>query len=75
MTLHLCFSQVVGVTLGPKGRNVVLESKYGSPKIVNDGVTVAKEVELEDPVENIGAKLVRQVGALALSVVVGANTL
>lgn len=51
---------VVGVTLGPKGRNVVLESKYGSPKIVNDGVTVAKEVELEDPVENIGVKLVRQ---------------
>lgn len=44
----------------PQGRNVVLESKYGSPKIVNDGVTVAKEVELEDPVENIGAKLVRQ---------------
>lgn len=43
-----------------KGRNVVLESKYGSPKIVNDGVTVAKEVELEDPVENIGAKLVIQ---------------
>ncbi|BDA50357.1 RuBisCO large subunit-binding protein subunit beta, chloroplastoc [Coccomyxa sp. Obi] len=53
-------SSVVGVTLGPKGRNVVLESKYGSPRIVNDGVTVAKEVELEDPVENIGAKLVRQ---------------
>ena len=53
-------SHVVGVTLGPKGRNVVLESKFGSPKIVNDGVTVAKEVELEDPVENIGAKLVRQ---------------
>lgn len=41
----------------------MLESKYGSPRIVNDGVTVAKEVELEDPVENIGAKLVRQVGA------------
>lgn len=40
---------------------MVLESKYGSPRIVNDGVTVAKEVELEDPVENIGAKLVRQV--------------
>jgi len=51
---------VVGITLGPKGRNVVLESKYGSPKIVNDGVTVAKEVDLVDPVENIGAKLVRQ---------------
>ena len=44
-----------------QGRNVVLESKYGSPRIVNDGVTVAKEVELEDPVENIGAMLVRQV--------------
>ncbi|KAL6759413.1 chaperonin 60B2 [Haematococcus lacustris] len=54
---------VVGVTIGPKGRNVVLESKYGSPKIVNDGVTIAKEVELEDPVENIGAKLVRQAAA------------
>ena len=53
-------AHVVGVTLGPKGRNVVLESKYGSPKIVNDGVTVAKEVELEDPVENVGARLVRQ---------------
>ncbi|XP_076925322.1 ruBisCO large subunit-binding protein subunit beta, chloroplastic-like [Bidens hawaiensis] len=53
-------ADLVGVTLGPKGRNVVLESKYGSPKIVNDGVTVAREVELEDPVENIGAKLVRQ---------------
>ena len=51
---------VVGVTLGPKGRNVVLESSYGSPKIVNDGVTVAKEVQLSDPVENIGAKLVIQ---------------
>ncbi|XP_057546714.1 ruBisCO large subunit-binding protein subunit beta, chloroplastic-like [Amaranthus tricolor] len=56
-------SDLVGVTLGPKGRNVVLESKYSSPKIVNDGVTVAKEVELEDPVENIGAKLVRQAAA------------
>ncbi|KAK9815213.1 hypothetical protein WJX72_000058 [[Myrmecia] bisecta] len=56
-------ASVVGVTLGPKGRNVVLESKYGSPRIVNDGVTVAREVELEDPVENIGAKLVRQAAA------------
>ncbi|KAF6169319.1 hypothetical protein GIB67_013749 [Kingdonia uniflora] len=54
---------LVGVTLGPMGRNVVLGSKYGSPKIVNDGVTMAKEVELEDPVENIGAKLVRQAAA------------
>ncbi|VVB16210.1 unnamed protein product [Arabis nemorensis] len=53
-------ADLVGVTLGPKGRNVVLESKYGPLRIVNDGVTVAREVELEDPVENIGAKLVRQ---------------
>merc|ERR1719217_2024697 len=53
-------ASVVGVTLGPKGRNVVLEARYGSPRIVNDGVTVAKEVELEDPVENVGARLVRQ---------------
>lgn len=56
-------ADLVGVTLGPKGRNVVLEGKYGTPKIVNDGVTVAKEVELDDPVENIGAKLVRQAAA------------
>eukprot|EP00747_Dinoflagellata_sp_TGD_P148305 gnl/TRDRNA2_/TRDRNA2_176907_c2_seq2.p1 gnl/TRDRNA2_/TRDRNA2_176907_c2~~gnl/TRDRNA2_/TRDRNA2_176907_c2_seq2.p1 ORF type:complete len:389 (-),score=-3.56 gnl/TRDRNA2_/TRDRNA2_176907_c2_seq2:500-1666(-) len=51
---------VVGVTLGPKGRNVVLESSQGSPRIVDDGVTVAKEVEVSDPVENVGLKLVRQ---------------
>ncbi|KAH1039813.1 hypothetical protein J1N35_041556 [Gossypium stocksii] len=48
-------TDLVRVTLRPKGRNVVLESKYDFPKIINDGVTVAKEVELEDPVENIGA--------------------
>lgn len=53
-------ASVLGVTLGPKGRNVVLQSQYGSPKIVNDGVTVAKEVELDDTVENVGCKLVRQ---------------
>ncbi|KAF6166902.1 hypothetical protein GIB67_029125 [Kingdonia uniflora] len=53
-------ADLVGVTLGPKGRNVVLENKYGSPKIINNGVTVAKEVELEDLVKNIGVKLVRQ---------------
>eukprot|EP00268_Persea_americana_P020374 TRINITY_DN20575_c0_g1_i8.p1 TRINITY_DN20575_c0_g1~~TRINITY_DN20575_c0_g1_i8.p1 ORF type:complete len:588 (+),score=144.17 TRINITY_DN20575_c0_g1_i8:76-1839(+) len=56
-------AELVGVTLGPKGRNVVLENKYGPPKIVNDGATVLKEIELEDPLENIGAKLVRQAGA------------
>ncbi|KAM7464412.1 hypothetical protein LguiA_032533 [Lonicera macranthoides] len=56
-------AELVGVTLGPKGRNVVLQNKYGPPKIVNDGETVLKEIELEDPLENIGVKLVRQAGA------------
>ncbi|KAD2393481.1 hypothetical protein E3N88_40458 [Mikania micrantha] len=55
--------QVIGVTLGPKGRNVVLQNKYGPPKIVNDGETVLKEIQLEDPLENVGVKLVRQAGA------------
>ncbi|KAL5725648.1 hypothetical protein ACHQM5_008770 [Ranunculus cassubicifolius] len=56
-------ADLVGVTLGPKGRNVVLSNKYGVPKIVNDGETVLKQIELEDPVENVGVKLVRQAGA------------
>ncbi|CAN6464438.1 unnamed protein product [Victoria cruziana] len=56
-------ANLVGVTLGPMGRNVVLQNKYGPPKIVNDGVTVCKEIELEDTLENIGAKLVRQAAA------------
>ena len=54
-------SNAVKVTLGPKGRYVALEKSYGAPTITNDGVTVAKEVELEDPVENMGAQLVREV--------------
>ncbi|PON42223.1 Chaperonin Cpn [Parasponia andersonii] len=54
---------LLGVTLGPKGRNVVLQNKYGPPKIVNDGETVLKEIELDDPLENVGVKLVRQAGA------------
>src|SRR3970040_163390 len=49
------------ITPGPKGRNVVLEKKFGSPTITHDGVTVAKEIELEDPFENAGAQLVREV--------------
>ena len=53
-------SEAVAVTLGPKGRNVVLEKKFGSPQIVNDGVTIAKEIELEDNVENTGVALIRQ---------------
>ncbi|WP_028986213.1 chaperonin GroEL [Thermicanus aegyptius] len=54
-------ANAVRVTLGPKGRNVVLEKKYGSPLITNDGVTIAKEIELEDPYENMGAQLVKEV--------------
>lgn len=54
-------SNAVKVTLGPKGRNVVLERKYGSPLITNDGVTIAKEIDLEDALENMGAQLVREV--------------
>ncbi|HKK28619.1 MAG TPA: chaperonin GroEL, partial [Gemmatimonadota bacterium] len=54
-------ARAVKVTLGPKGRNVVLEKKFGSPTITKDGVTVAKEVELEDPIENLGAKMVKEV--------------
>ena len=53
----------VRVTLGPKGRNVVLEKKFGSPVVTKDGVTVAKEIELEDPIENLGAKMVREVSS------------
>jgi len=54
-------ADAVKVTLGPKGRNVVLEKKFGSPLITNDGVTIAKEIELEDPYENMGAQLVKEV--------------
>src|SRR5579872_7322979 len=53
----------VKVTLGPKGRNVVIDSKFGSPKITKDGVTVAKEIELEDRHENLGAQMVKEVAS------------
>lgn len=53
-------SEAVSITLGPKGRNVVLEKKYGSPQIINDGVTIAKEIELKDSIENTGVALIRQ---------------
>ena len=52
-------ANAVKVTLGPKGRNVVLDKKYGAPLITNDGVTIAKEIELSDPFENMGAQLVK----------------
>ena len=56
-------ANAVRVTIGPKGRNVVLEQKFGAPDIVNDGDTIAREIELEDPFENIGAKLIQQVSS------------
>ena len=56
-------ADVVKVTLGPKGRNVVLDRKFGSPTITKDGVTVAKEIELQDPIENMGAQMVREVAS------------
>ena len=54
-------NNAVKVTLGPKGRNVVLDKSYGAPRITKDGVTVAKEIELEDKFENMGAQMVREV--------------
>jgi chaperonin GroEL len=56
-------AEAVRVTIGPRGRNVVLEKKYGAPDIVNDGVTIAREIELPDPFENLGAKLIQQVAS------------
>jgi chaperonin GroEL len=56
-------SNAVKVTLGPKGRNVVLEKKFGAPSVTKDGVTVAKEIELEDPIENMGAQMVKEVAS------------
>src|SRR2546423_6666070 len=54
-------ADAVRITIGPKGRNVVLDKKFGSPTITNDGVTIAREVELEDAFENMGAQLVKEV--------------
>ena len=56
-------AKAVKVTLGPKGRNVVLEKKFGSPTVTKDGVTVAKEIELDDPNENLGAQMVNEVAS------------
>ena len=56
-------ANAVKVTLGPKGRNVVLERNYGAPEIVNDGVTIAREIALRDPEENVGAKLIQEVAS------------
>ncbi|MDU2064183.1 MAG: TCP-1/cpn60 chaperonin family protein, partial [Sporomusaceae bacterium] len=54
-------ANAVKVTLGPKGRNVVLDKKFGAPTITNDGVTIARDIDLEDPFENMGAQLVKEV--------------
>src|SRR5512144_2376608 len=54
-------ADAVALTLGPKGRNVVLDKKFGAPTVTNDGVTIAKEIELEDPFENMGAQLLKEV--------------
>ena len=56
-------ANAVKVTLGPKGRNVVIEKSFGGPSITKDGVTVAKEIELEDPIENMGAQMVKEVAS------------
>src|SRR5271166_2873444 len=56
-------ADAVKITLGPKGRNVVLDKKFGSPVITKDGVTVAKEIELKEPLENMGAQMVREVAS------------
>src|SRR6266481_3150402 len=56
-------ADAVKVTLGPRGRNVVLEKKFGSPAITKDGVTVAKEIELEDKLQNVGAQMVKEVAS------------
>src|SRR5881409_1438721 len=56
-------ADAVKVTLGPRGRNVIIDKKFGSPTITKDGVTVAKEIDLKDPVENMGAQMVREVAS------------
>ena len=56
-------ANAVKVTLGPKGRNVVIDKKFGAPAVTKDGVTVAKEIELKDPIENMGAQMVKEVAS------------
>ena len=59
-------ADAVKVTLGPRGRNVVIDKKFGAPTITNDGVSIAREIELEDAFENMGAQLVKEVATLSL---------
>src|ERR1700750_2218595 len=67
-------ADAVKVTLGPKGRNVILDKQFGSPTITKDGVTVAKEINLKDPVENMGAQMVREVASKTSDVAGGGTT-
>src|SRR3954465_5736836 len=67
-------ADAVKVTLGPKGRNVVIDKKWGAPTITNDGVTVAKEVELESPYENLGAQLAKEVATKTNDIAAGGTT-
>ena len=65
-------ADTVKITLGPKGRNVLINKQFGSPLITNDGVTIAREIELEDSVENMGAQLVKEVATIPAGVPVAA---
>src|ERR1039457_5697269 len=67
-------ANAVKVTLGPKGRNVVIEKKFGAPSITKDGVTVAKEIELEDPIENMGAQMLKEVASKTADIAVDGTT-
>src|ERR1700692_2785232 len=67
-------ADAVKVTLGPKGRNVVIEKKFGSPLITKDGVTVAKEIELKDTLENMGAQMVKEVASKTSDIAGGGTT-
>src|SRR5246127_4248494 len=67
-------ADAVKITLGPKGRNVVLDRKFGPPTITNDGVTIAKEIELEDPFENMGAQLLKEAATKTNDIAGGGTT-
>ena len=64
----------VRMTLGPKGRNVVIDKKFGSPVVTKDGVTVAKEIDLENPMENLGAQMAREVASKTSDIAGGGTT-
>src|ERR1700694_2227534 len=67
-------ADTVKITLGPKGRNAVIEKKFGAPTVTKDGVTVAKEIELQDPLENMGAQMVREVASKTSDTAGGGHT-